>query len=91
MTVSFVADIGGTNARFAQPVNGKLTEVKTYLCQDYPCITDVVNRYMADYPTLTFEVACIGIACPVNGDVITMTNHTWCFSVQELFMFSLDG
>lgn len=84
MAASFVADVGGTNIRLAQPVDGKLTEIKKYLCNDYETIADAINAYIAEFPGLEFEAGCIGIACPVNSDLIIMTNHTWRFSVKEL-------
>ena len=71
MTASFVADVGGTNIRLAQPIDGKLTEIKKYLCHDYDTIADVIKAYMADYPDQIFEAGCIGIACPVNSDLIS--------------------
>lgn len=84
MNARFVADVGGTNIRLARVVDGQLVGIKKYLCNDYETITDCIKDYMAEFPDLTFEAGCIGIACPVNNDLIIMTNHTWRFSVQEL-------
>jgi glucokinase len=28
--------------------------------------------------------ACIAIACPINGDWVAMTNHSWEFSISEM-------
>jgi glucokinase len=84
MSTSFVADVGGTNIRLAQVVDGQLTQVKKYLCADFPNITDVINAYQNEYPEKRFEAGCIGIACPVNGDRISVTNNHWEFSISEL-------
>lgn len=27
---------------------------------------------------------CIAIACPITGDWVAMTNHTWAFSIAEM-------
>lgn len=84
MSARFVADVGGTNIRLARTVDGQLVGIKKYLCNDYATISDVIKEYIADFPDLEFDAGCIGIACPVNSDLIIMTNHTWRFSVQEL-------
>lgn len=84
MSARFVADVGGTNIRLAREVDGKLVGIKKYLCNDYDTIADAIKAYMADFPDLTFQAGCIGIACPVNNDLIIMTNHHWRFSVKEL-------
>lgn len=84
MSACFVADVGGTNIRLAQSQNGKLTAIKKYLCNDYDNIAEVIKAYMAEFPSQKFIAGCIGIACPVNSDLIIMTNHTWRFSVKEL-------
>ena len=84
MTATFVADVGGTNIRLAQPVDGELTEIRKYLCNDYETIADAINAYFKEYPELDFRAGCIGIACPVNDDLVIMTNHTWRFSITEL-------
>lgn len=80
----FVADVGGTNIRLAQEVNGQLSEIKKYLCKDYATIKDAVLQYFSEYPEVNFTAGCIGIACPTNSDSIKMTNHHWEFSVREL-------
>ncbi len=84
MSVNFVADVGGTNIRLAQVQDGKLTQIKKYLCKDFATIGDAISHYMDSFSELTFTAGCIAIACPVPGDWVKMTNHTWEFSTQEL-------
>ena len=33
---------------------------------------------------VTVNEGCIAIACPITGDWVAMTNHTWAFSIAEM-------
>jgi glucokinase len=79
----FVADVGGTNIRLATEVNGQVSNIKKYLCKDFTHIADAIEDYFSQFPDAEFEAGCIAIACPVNHDLIKMTNHSWQFSVKE--------
>lgn len=94
-----VADIGGTNARFAlapirqfDPLTGlPLTEqdlvaVAALNGAEYETIADAITAYLAG-PAAGYERpqhSVMAIACPTDQDRITMTNHTWSFKVSEL-------
>ncbi len=84
MSWQFVADVGGTNIRLATIVDGKLTDIIKMLCQDHATIEDAIRFYFSQHPTRTYTQGCFGIACPVNQDTITMTNHSWSFSKKAL-------
>ena len=84
MSGRFVADVGGTNIRLAREVHGELIDIKKYLCNDYDSIAQVIQLYFDEFPDIRFRAGCIGIACPVIGDHIKMTNHHWQFSIKEL-------
>ncbi|MEW6760171.1 MAG: glucokinase [Pseudomonadota bacterium] len=77
-----LADIGGTNARFAlETGKGAITAMLTLPCADYPRFEDAVHAYLAHFDTQV-EHAVIAIANPVDGDAIRMTNHHWAFSIN---------
>ena len=84
MSVKFVADVGGTNIRVAQVQDNKLLHIQKYLCKDFDTISDAFLCYFNSYPEQKFSSGCIAIACPVLGDWVKMTNHTWEFSIAEL-------
>jgi glucokinase len=84
MNMNFVADVGGTNIRLAQIADGKLTNIKKYLCSDYSTITAAIQAYFAAFPDIKFSAGCLGVACPVNNDFISMTNNSWQFSISKL-------
>ncbi|EHR70318.1 glucokinase [Burkholderiales bacterium JOSHI_001] len=81
-----LADIGGTNARFAwQAASGAPLQVqRTYACADFPTLQDAAQRYLADCGLAAPTLGAIGIANPVDGDAVRMTNHHWSFSIEAL-------
>lgn len=77
-----VADIGGTNARFALETGpGRIEAMLTLACADYPRFEDAVHAYLAGCGAPVAH-AVIAIANPVDGDAIRMTNHHWAFSIE---------
>lgn len=84
--LNLIADIGGTNARFALVENGSLSaiEPKSLPCAEYPTIVDAALAYLESVPYAKPERSAIAIATPVNGDHLTMTNHSWGFSIKAV-------
>jgi len=80
----FVADVGGTNIRLAIVENGRISVIKKYLCANFETIADAILHFKEDIQAPELESACIAIACPVDDDLVKMTNHTWRFSKQAL-------
>ncbi|HZZ13976.1 MAG TPA: bifunctional transcriptional regulator/glucokinase [Paraburkholderia sp.] len=78
-----LADIGGTNARFALETSpGEIGSVQVYPCADYPGVADVIKKYLKDTKIGRVNHAAIAIANPVDGDQVSMTNHDWSFSIE---------
>lgn len=84
MSERFVADVGGTNIRLARVVESGVTDIVKYECQAFASIDLAVLDYFHRYPQFRFESGCIAIACPVLGDQVVMTNHSWAFSQLAL-------
>jgi glucokinase len=80
----FVADVGGTNIRLALVQNGRIATIKKYLCKDFEHIDDAILHFQNDINHSAFQAGCIAIACPINDDLVKMTNHTWEFSTSAL-------
>lgn len=82
---ALVGDIGGTNARLAlcDLQTGALSEAKTYSGAEYDSLEAVIRDYCSN-SSESINTACIAIACPVTEDWVSMTNHTWEFSISEL-------
>ena len=78
-----IADIGGTNARFALlDPDGTIHSQKTLSCTEQPDFVSAVKVYLATAGQSQIAEAAIAIANPVNGDLIRMTNHNWTFSIE---------
>jgi glucokinase len=82
---ALVGDVGGTNARLALCAmdSGTISQAKTYSGLDHPSLEAVIRLYLQEHD-VQVEDACIAIACPINGDWVTMTNHTWEFSISDM-------
>lgn len=81
-----VGDVGGTNARFAlETAPSQIEHIRVYPCQAYDTFEAAVRQYLRDEHEKIERIhhAAIGIANPVMGDWIQMTNHHWQFSVEE--------
>ena len=81
-----VADIGGTNARFALVSSGsiELQSVKSYKVKNYSSFEDALKAYLQDYNINKIAGACIAVAGPVSGDHAKLTNGLWFFNKAEL-------
>ena len=79
-----VADIGGTNARFALAVGDakNITQQKSVRTQDHPSFVSAARDYLRSVGAEKIQDAAIAVATAVNGDQIKMTNCTWEFSVE---------
>jgi glucokinase len=82
-SIKLLADIGGTNARFALYADGKIVSDRILACADYIDIGTAVRSYLSDCEVKPTEAA-FAIAAPLLGDLVRMTNHVWQFSVTAL-------
>ena len=84
-----VADIGGTNARFAL-ATGKndglytLEYVQILQGKDYNSFEDALTAYLATLKGIKPTAMCAAIAGPVLGDFVQMTNLAWKFSCLDV-------
>jgi glucokinase len=80
-----VADIGGSNARFALvDDDGEIVAPATLECGRYSSLVEAVAAYLSDCGiSASVKEACFSVACPAHGDRIDLTNSPWNFSVEE--------
>ncbi|GAB4058358.1 glucokinase [Uliginosibacterium sediminicola] len=95
LSTHIAGDIGGTNARFARiTLDGKLDQIQILRCADYAGPAEALAAYLAASAGPAPTAAAIGIANPINGDQVQMTNHSWHFSIeamrQQIGLQSLD-
>lgn len=82
--VRLLADVGGTNARFAlQAPHGKPDSVRKVRTDDFKSLEEAIRDYLTRAGVRP-ERAAIAVASPVTDDKIEMTNHPWSFSVAAL-------
>jgi glucokinase len=75
-----VADIGGTNARFALcGPDGKLEAEQTLEVAGYPGVVEAARAYLAGRQV---AYAVFAVATHVDSDWIHLTNAPWAFSVR---------
>lgn len=85
-----LADIGGTNARFAlEFAPGRIELVDVLPGADYPTLAQALLAYLASPAVVAAGVTsvrhgAIAIANPVVGDHVRMTNHSWEFSIEAM-------
>ena len=78
--LALVADIGGTNARFAliAPGGHEIVSPLILACADYPGLAEAARDYLKKTaPKSRPRLAAIDIAGPVIGGVGELTNHPW--------------
>src|SRR5262245_66471462 len=77
-----VADIGGTNARFAITEPGSYpSNVRKLPIAHYPGLVEAVADYLSGVPML--EEAVLAVAGPVLGDEVAFTNSPSRFSIYD--------
>jgi len=83
--LSVVADVGGTNIRLAVCCHetGEISQLRTFSCATFLTLDAALFQYFSILSE-PVSVLCIGIACPVEDDLVTMTNLSWTFSQQAL-------
>lgn len=82
--IGLIADIGGTNARFALVEPGQEPRHALVLrCADFAGPEAAAEAYIARIaPGTRPSRAAFAIAGPVTGDMVAMTNHPWRFSID---------
>ncbi|HKQ14585.1 MAG TPA: glucokinase [Steroidobacteraceae bacterium] len=82
-----IADIGGTNARFALLDGRTWRDEKVLACADYPDIVSAIEDYLRTVSAASGAArpaeGALAIAGPITGDIVRMTNHAWQFSAAR--------
>lgn len=83
---SVVADIGGTNARFAYVGHGGdvLQGIQCFSCRDFGFLVDAIQAYLAYGYLQEVTQICLAVAGPVDRDPIDLPNSHWQISRQVL-------
>ncbi len=81
-----LGDVGGTNARFGWQAHAgaDIDAILVLPCEEHATLEAAIRAYLARTGLGPPRAGAIGIANPVTGDAIHMTNHHWAFSVRAL-------
>lgn len=80
-SLRIVGDIGGTHIRFALARGANdISRIWVRRTADYPNLAVPLREFLSQEGVNDVRSAVIGIANPVSGDHITMTNANWSFS-----------
>ena len=80
-----VADIGGTNVRFALLPMGSTRpqQEQSLLCADFPGLEQAARNYLSAVGVSEVSEAAVDVATAVTGDVVKLTNSPWAFSIEQ--------
>ena len=84
--MKIVADIGGTNARFAHVLGNsdELLRIEVLASADFPQFIDTILCYIERAQLSSIDAICLAVAAPVSLDRIDFGNNHWSFSLAEL-------
>jgi glucokinase len=82
-----VADIGGTNARFAlaRAEKGAITvsDAQKFRAEDFETIRDAASAYL-EAMAIKPKTACFAVAGPVTDEQVEFTNSPWVLNIEEI-------
>lgn len=81
-----VGDIGGTHARWGwqEHAGAPVSSISVLPCTNFPDIVASARHYLQAQGLGQPRWAGLGVATPVTGDQVRMTNHHWAFSIAAL-------
>ena len=81
-----LGDVGGTNARLGWQAthSSGVQHVQVLPCAGYPSLEVAIQTYLQQQNLPAPRACALGIANPITGDTIRMTNHHWTFSISEM-------
>ncbi len=79
-----IADIGGTNARFAIADDTGYYEERILRCKDYSGPAEMAKAYLDQVGQSGIRRGGFAIAGPVDGDIFFAVNLPWSFSIKNL-------
>lgn len=86
-SVAIIADIGGTNARFAlidlSSDSAHIMHRQTLPTAEFGSLQHAVEHYLSSLGVAP-RYASFAVACPVSSDEVRLTNRAWAFSQSEM-------
>jgi glucokinase len=80
-----LGDIGATNARLAELVDGELGPVTSFAVARFPTMLDLLKTYLDDHGSEpAFTGALLAVAGPVANDCTYLTNTSWIIDAPDI-------
>lgn len=85
MSRALIADMGGTNVRFALvDDDGGIGPDMVFQCADFAGPDDAARAFLAARGDVRPVRAAFAVASPITGDMVEMTNSAWKFSIHHV-------
>ncbi len=84
--MNLVADIGGTNVRFAitEIASPLLKEILVFPCSDFASLPEAIHYYLEKIDLKTISEICLAVPGPVDFDHIELPNCHWILDRNKL-------
>jgi glucokinase len=80
-----LGDVGGHKARFALLLDGKIGPIETLAVAEFPGVIEALRSFFLRRRS-RYELAraILGIAGPIEGNAVTLTNSGWLVDAAQL-------
>lgn len=84
--LTLVGDFGGTNCRLALARGARLEQAsqRSYRNDDFDTPRTVLRRYMSEIGQSKVQTVCLGVAGPLQGGRVDLTNYPWTLAADEV-------
>ena len=81
-----IADIGGTNARFAlaNDAPSYFSQEQTLKAADFEQLVDAIDAYLSSLDIAQLQGICLAVAGPVKNDSVVFPNNHWSVNCPNL-------
>jgi len=81
-----IADIGGTNARFALTTSAPqyFTQAQTLEAAEFQYVSNAIDTYLNSHDITQLSAICLAVAGPVRNDKVSFPNSHWVIDCADL-------
>lgn len=85
-TTTLIADIGGTNARFAIASEAPhyFKYAQTFEAGEFAHVHDAIDTYLHSHNVTQLDAICLAVAGPIRANKVSFTNSHWSIDCAEL-------
>lgn len=81
-----IADIGGTNARFALTTDAPryFKQAQTLEAAEFEHVSDAIDTYLHSHQVTQLKAICLAVAGPIRDDKVRFPNSHWSIDCEDL-------